>query len=163
VSRAPPENTLRALARVTYRTGCPDRTAYSRMAFSCKAIRPRCVIVGKCLTSNAPSLEGEGLGTAPCRPATTVYLKYTPASRNVQTFVRARRSKGMMKTIQALANRPGVHSDAVINFLSSLEGMSYQEAVANCEMDARSYRWNLETSGAIREGLIKYYFGGENG
>ena len=60
--------------------------------------------------------------------------------------------------IEDLSNRPGVKKTAVENFLSSLGDMSYQEAVANCEADARSYRWNYETSGAIREGLVLHYF-----
>lgn len=61
--------------------------------------------------------------------------------------------------IEKLASRPKVKADAVRNFLSSLEGMSYQEAVANCEMDKQSYGWNHATSGAIREGLVAHYFG----
>lgn len=61
--------------------------------------------------------------------------------------------------IEDLSNRPGVKKTAVENFLSSLDDdMTYQEAVANCEADARIYRWNYETSGAIREGLVLHYF-----
>lgn len=60
--------------------------------------------------------------------------------------------------IEAYASRPGVNRVAVENFLGSLEGMTYQEAVANCEMDARIYGWNHETVGAIREGLIEHFF-----
>lgn len=61
--------------------------------------------------------------------------------------------------IQELASRPKVRKIAVENFLSTLDGMTYQEAVGNCELDKRSYRWNDETSGAIREGLTEHYFG----
>jgi len=60
--------------------------------------------------------------------------------------------------IEKLASRPNVQAEAVVNFLSSLEGLTYQEAVANCECDAQSYGWNHETSGAIREGLVQHYF-----
>lgn len=62
--------------------------------------------------------------------------------------------------IAELASRPGVRKVAVENFLGSLDGMTYQEAVGNCEMDARSYRWSLETVGAIREGLLAHFHGG---
>jgi hypothetical protein len=58
-----------------------------------------------------------------------------------------------------LSTMPKVRRVAVENFLSSLDGMTYQEAVGNCELDKRSYRWNDETSGAIREGLVEHYFG----
>ncbi len=56
--------------------------------------------------------------------------------------------------ISTLSSRKGVKRIAVENFLCSLGDMSYQEAVGNCEMDASSYRWNYETSGAIREGIL---------
>jgi hypothetical protein len=67
-----------------------------------------------------------------------------------------------MSTISELASRPKVKKTAVLNFLASLNGLTYQEAVANCELDARSYGWNYETSGAIREGLVAHYFGGKS-
>jgi len=63
------------------------------------------------------------------------------------------------EAIQELATRPGVKKVAVENFLGTLDGMTYQEAVSNCELDARSYRWSYETSGAIREGLVTHFFG----
>lgn len=47
---------------------------------------------------------------------------------------------------------------AVSNFLASLQGLSYQEAVANCELDARAYGWNFATTAMIREGLCRHYF-----
>lgn len=46
---------------------------------------------------------------------------------------------------------------AVGNFLASLDGLTYQEAVANCEADKASYGWSHETSGAIREGIAKHF------
>jgi hypothetical protein len=61
--------------------------------------------------------------------------------------------------IVELAARPGVKRVVVENFLASLGDLTYQEAVANCELDARSYRWNYATSGAIREGLLDHFFG----
>jgi hypothetical protein len=60
--------------------------------------------------------------------------------------------------IEELAARPEVQAVAVENFLASLDGLTYQEAVANCEQDARSYRWNHATSGTIREGLVEHFF-----
>lgn len=57
--------------------------------------------------------------------------------------------------IDELASRPGVHRRALENFLYSIDDLSYQEAVGNCELDARSYRWNLATVGAIREGILR--------
>ena len=59
--------------------------------------------------------------------------------------------------IAELASRPGVRKTAVENFLSSLDGLTYEEAVANCVLDTRLYRWNHETSGTIREGLAEHF------
>lgn len=61
--------------------------------------------------------------------------------------------------IQSLATREGVRQIAVENFLITLNGMTYQEAVGNCELDAASYRWNYETQAAIREGIIEHFRG----
>lgn len=60
--------------------------------------------------------------------------------------------------IAELASRPDVKKIAVENFLGTLDDMTYEEAVLNCETDARSYRWNHATRGAIREGLMEHYF-----
>lgn len=59
--------------------------------------------------------------------------------------------------ITELSSREGVTRVAVENFLASLGDLSYQEAVGNCEMDKRSYGWNHETSGAIREGIVEHF------
>jgi hypothetical protein len=59
--------------------------------------------------------------------------------------------------ISELASGKKVNKTAVENFLGSLGGLSYQEAVGNCEMDAASYRWSRETSAAIRIGLVEHY------
>lgn len=60
--------------------------------------------------------------------------------------------------IEELSNRPEVKTRAVQNFLGTLHGMSYQEALGNAEMDAKSYRWNYETIAAIREGLLNHFY-----
>lgn len=57
--------------------------------------------------------------------------------------------------IAELASGPKVRKIAVENFLSTLGSMSYQEAKGNLEMDARSYRWNEETYGAIWTGILE--------
>jgi hypothetical protein len=79
-------------------------------------------------------------------------LDSRPKKRKVQE------SKAFHTVIRKLSSRPGVDADAVINFLSSLEGLTYEEAVANAMQDKRDYKWNHATSGAIREGLIAYFF-----
>jgi len=56
-----------------------------------------------------------------------------------------------------LAQGEGVKAIAVENFLSTLGDLTHQEAVANCELDARSYRWSQETSAAIRIGLCEHF------
>ena len=61
--------------------------------------------------------------------------------------------------INELASGKNVKRVAIENFLSSLGDMTYQEAVANCELDARSYRWNHETTAAIRIGILEHNFG----
>ena len=59
--------------------------------------------------------------------------------------------------ITELATQEGVKRTAVENFLSTLDGMTYPEAVGNCEIDKKSYGWNHETSGAIREGIVEHF------
>lgn len=59
--------------------------------------------------------------------------------------------------IEAYASRPRVKRVAVENFLMSLEGLTHKEAVDNCMLDARTYKWNHETVGAIREALVEYF------
>lgn len=59
--------------------------------------------------------------------------------------------------ISELASGKKVNKTAVENFLGSLSGLSYQEAVGNCEMDAKSYKWNRQTSSAIRIGLVEHF------
>lgn len=51
-----------------------------------------------------------------------------------------------------------VDQTAVDNFLGTLEGLTYQEAVGNCEMDAASHGWSRETQAAIRVGLLAHFF-----
>lgn len=60
--------------------------------------------------------------------------------------------------IETLATRPNVKQVAVENFLSTLDpSLTQEEQVANAMADARSYRWNHETTGAIREGIAQAY------
>jgi hypothetical protein len=63
--------------------------------------------------------------------------------------------------IEKLASGKNVKKIAVENFLGSLGDMTYQDALANVECDARSYKWSKETVAAIRKGLLKHYFGGK--
>lgn len=51
-----------------------------------------------------------------------------------------------------------IDQNAVSNFLCSLSGLSYQEAIGNAEMDAHSYGWSRETTAAIRAGISRHYF-----
>ncbi len=60
--------------------------------------------------------------------------------------------------IEKLAKGKNVKTVAVENFLGTLGDMTYQEALSNVEMDARSYRWSRETVAAIRKGLTEHYF-----
>lgn len=61
--------------------------------------------------------------------------------------------------IEELANLPGVRRIAVENFLSSLDGLSYQEAKGNLELDRSAYKWNDATYGAIWTGLLEAFKG----
>lgn len=61
--------------------------------------------------------------------------------------------------IEELAAQPDVRRVAVENFLSSLEGLDYQGAKANLELDAASYGWNEETVGAVWQGIIDNFRG----
>lgn len=60
------------------------------------------------------------------------------------------------KKIEDLALRPGVDREAVENFLWTTidAGMSQGEALANLELDTRSYRWNAATGRAIQQGIM---------
>jgi hypothetical protein len=52
-----------------------------------------------------------------------------------------------------LTAREGVRKIAVENFCGTLEGMTYGEAMANMEMDARLYNWRPTTKNAIKVGI----------
>lgn len=62
-------------------------------------------------------------------------------------------TRNTSETINKLASLKGVCSQAVQNFLSTLEGMSREDAVANLELDARLYQWNAPTKKAILDGI----------
>lgn len=58
-----------------------------------------------------------------------------------------------------LANRSGVNSNAVLNFLMTIESNdSASIAGMNLEMDAKLYRWNAATKAAIRAGIQKHFY-----
>jgi hypothetical protein len=59
--------------------------------------------------------------------------------------------------IQMMASRPGVKRVAIVNFLGTLEGLTYEAALWNLDLDTRLYRWDYPTRQAIRDG-IKLYF-----
>jgi len=55
-----------------------------------------------------------------------------------------------------------IRTIAVSNFLCSMHGLSYHEAVGNCELDAALYGWNDATCRAIMEGIHKHFSTGAN-
>jgi alpha-mannosidase len=59
--------------------------------------------------------------------------------------------------IEQLVARKGVRRIAVANFLSTLNGMSQADALANLQMDARLYKWDAGTVDAIREGIEAHF------
>ena len=59
--------------------------------------------------------------------------------------------------IEELASQPMVRRIAVENFLSSLDGLDYQGAKANLEIDAASYGWNEETVSAVWQGILDHF------
>lgn len=58
--------------------------------------------------------------------------------------------------INELAAKRGARAIAVQNFLGSLAG-GQSDALANLELDARSYRWNAATIAAIRQGIREHF------
>jgi len=59
--------------------------------------------------------------------------------------------------IQTLADRPGAKRVAVRNFLGTLEGLTYEAALSNLELDTRLYRWEYPTKQAIRDGILLHF------
>ena len=57
------------------------------------------------------------------------------------------------ESIEKFASRKGALRVAVENFLGTLDGMTWGEATANLEYDARSYEWNAATVRAIQAGI----------
>lgn len=57
------------------------------------------------------------------------------------------------ESIDGFASWKGAERIAVENFLSTLDGMTWSEATANLEYDARSYEWNAATVRAIQAGI----------
>lgn len=59
-----------------------------------------------------------------------------------------------IEEIRPLAERKGVKSTAVYNFLMTVDANPDTEcAYGNLDADARSYRWNAATVNAIRKGI----------
>jgi hypothetical protein len=54
-----------------------------------------------------------------------------------------------------LSDRRGAESSYVFNFLSTLDGLTYEEAKANLQLDAKSFGWNTATVDAIRTGILE--------
>jgi len=66
------------------------------------------------------------------------------------------------ETIESLSSRPNVKRIAVENFLLTIGNCdTLQNALLNLAKDASLYRWNAETIDAIREGIFKYFMGGQ--
>jgi hypothetical protein len=57
--------------------------------------------------------------------------------------------------IQELASREGVKKVAVENFLGTMDYLTCDEALANLELDTKSYRWNAATGRAIQQGIME--------
>jgi hypothetical protein len=77
----------------------------------------------------------------------------------LELHTHSRVSKTMLKPerITELATGKNVKRIAVENFLSTLGGLSYEDAVGNCSLDAKSYGWNLETYCALCEGIREHF------
>lgn len=59
--------------------------------------------------------------------------------------------------IAELAEKKGVRTIAVENFLRSLGKLSERDALANLELDAELYSWNTATIRTIRAGIREAY------
>ena len=63
-----------------------------------------------------------------------------------------------MNKIEQLANKTGVKTIAVQNFLISVgSNGSVGNALANLESDTRMYKWNARTVNAIQKGIMIYF------
>ena len=58
-----------------------------------------------------------------------------------------------IEKITELAARKNVKKIAVENFLASVDGQPYDNAMGNLEIDAQAYGWNAATQKAIRDGI----------
>ncbi len=58
-----------------------------------------------------------------------------------------------VEQVTVFADRKGVKRNAVVNFLLTLDGMTFSECYANLDQDSRSYKWNLATCKAINDGI----------
>ena len=63
-----------------------------------------------------------------------------------------------LNKIEQLANKTGVKTIAVQNFLISVgSNGSVGNALANLESDTRMYKWNAKTVNAIQKGIMTYF------
>ena len=61
--------------------------------------------------------------------------------------------------IEKLASRKGVKRIPVENFLGSLDGSNFLDALANLNMDSRLYGWNAATIKALQDGITLTFKG----
>lgn len=61
--------------------------------------------------------------------------------------------------VAELSSRPGVDTDVAFNFLSTLDGLTQGQALANLELDFVAYGWNVATGRAIQQGIMEARLG----
>jgi len=78
--------------------------------------------------------------------------------RELERLVKPMRNMLTKTRIEELATGTGVKTNAVMNFLGTLdpEDPKYH-AVMNLKQDARSYGWNAATITAITQGIAEMY------
>ena len=59
-----------------------------------------------------------------------------------------------IEEIRSLCNRYGVDDKAVEKFLRGIAGVSLETAYGNLRYGRKLHRWNLQTIGAISDGII---------
>ena len=59
-----------------------------------------------------------------------------------------------IEEIRSLCNRYGVDDKAVEKFLVDIGGVSLETAYGNLRYCRKLHRWNLQTTGAISDGII---------
>ena len=59
--------------------------------------------------------------------------------------------------IEKFASAKDANKKAVENFLITLNGSTMQDALANLDSDAKSYKWKAPTKNAIRKGILAHF------